>query len=280
MRIREALRAAVHDPDVGAVLVVYVPPVEASADDEIRSALRSCTECDDAHPPVVAVMAHQPTAGEPGDVPVFVDIESAVQAIADARAIARWRAADALRTDRETAEDEWPEPDVPAGPVVLDGVAALHLVALVGRHTPVLDLDSSGVVGCDIRLVDDPLFGMVLVIGVDDPVAEALDDRAHRLAPVSTAGAQRHAGVARCRVGADPRHARPRRRTEGAGRGHQRRQPPAPARTRRDGCRAASRHRVPRRGGRLDPGGDLGNGVGGRRDRGTRSPEAVTHERR
>ena len=30
---------------------------------------------------------------------------------------------------------------------------------------------------------------MVLAVGVDDPVAEALHDRAHRLAPVSTAGA-------------------------------------------------------------------------------------------
>ena len=245
---REALRAAVHDPDVGAVLVVYVPPVEASADDEIRSALRSCTECDDEHPPVVAVMAQQPSTGEPGDVPVFVDIESAVQAIADARSIARWRAADALRADRETEEDDWPEPDVPGGPVVLDGGAAVPLVAQTGRHTPVLDLDSSGVVGCEIRLVDDPLFGMVLAIGVDDPVAEALDDRAHRLAPVTTAGARDMlASLGAVSVLTRGMH-RPRRRAEGAGRGHQRHQPPAPARAWCDGCRPAPCHRAPRRG--------------------------------
>ncbi len=188
---RRALHAAVHDPDVGAVLVVYVPPVEASADDAIRAVLRSCTECgDDAHAPVVAVMARQPAGDEAGDIPVFVDIESAVGAIADARSVARWRDADTLRAARETEDDEWPEPEVPTGPTVLDGASAVRLVTQVGRHAPVLDLDSSGLVGCEVRLVDDPLFGMVLAIGVDDPVASALDDRAHRLAPVSTAGAR------------------------------------------------------------------------------------------
>jgi acyl-CoA synthetase (NDP forming)/GNAT superfamily N-acetyltransferase len=187
---QQALRAAVHDPQTGAVLVVYVPPVEGAADAEVRAALRTCTECDEgAHAPVVAVMAHQPTSGEAGDIPVFVDVESAVQALADVRSMARWRAADALRAARETAEDDWPEPDVPTGPAVLDGAAAIRLVAPLGRHAPVLDLDSSGVAGCEIRLVDDPLFGMVLSVGVDDPVAAALDDRAHRLAPVTTAGA-------------------------------------------------------------------------------------------
>ncbi len=187
---REALHVAIHDPAVGAVLVIYVPPVEASSDVEVRDALAVCTECDDdRHPPVVAVMAQQPRVGGAGDIPVFVDVESAVQAIADARSVARWRDADGLRVARETMDDEWPEVDLPAGPVVLDGGAAAELVGQLGRHAPRLDLESSGVVGCDIRLVDDPLFGMVLVIGVDDPVAEALDDRAHRLAPVSTAGA-------------------------------------------------------------------------------------------
>jgi acyl-CoA synthetase (NDP forming)/GNAT superfamily N-acetyltransferase len=187
---REALKVAVHDPDVGAVLVVYVPPVEAASEAEVRAALRVCTECgDDLQPPVVAVMAQQPTAGDAGDIPVFVDVESAVQAIADARSVARWRDADALRVARETTEGEWPEPDLPRGPAVLHGGAAIRLVGELGRHAPRLDLESSGVAGCDIRLVDDPLFGMVLAVGVDDPVAEALDDRAHRLAPVSTTGA-------------------------------------------------------------------------------------------
>lgn len=187
---RDALRSAVHDPEVGAVLVVYVPPVEASADDELRVALRSCTDCGQArHAPVVAVMGQQPSAGDAGDIPVFVDVESAVQAIADARSVARWRVADALRAARDTAEDEWPEPELPAGPAVLDGPAAVRLLAQVGRHAPALDLDSPGIAGCEIRLVEDPLFGMVLAIGVDDPVAAVLDDRVHRLAPVSTAGA-------------------------------------------------------------------------------------------
>jgi hypothetical protein len=104
--------------------------------------------------------------------------------------MARWREGDALRAAGATDEHEWPEPALPAGPVSLDGPSAVHLVAQVVRHTPVLDLDSSGSAGCEIRLVDDPLFGMVLAVGVDDPVASVLGDRAHRLAPVSTPGAR------------------------------------------------------------------------------------------
>ena len=193
------------------------------------------------HAPVVAVMARQPAGDEAGDIPVFVDVESAVGAIADARSVARWRDADTLRAARETEDDEWPEPEVPTGPTVLDGASAVRLVAQVGRHAPVLDLDSSGLVGCEIRLVDDPLFGMVLAIGVDDPVASVLDDRAHRLAPVVDGRCARHAGVARRRIGPHPRVARPGCRAGGAGRGHQRRQPPAPSRARRDRRRPAPR---------------------------------------
>ncbi len=41
-----------------------------------------------------------------------------------------------------------------------------------------------------LRLVTDPLYGPVVSIGVDDPVAEVLGDRAWRLAPVSPAAAR------------------------------------------------------------------------------------------
>ena len=170
----EAIRARVHDPAVGAVLVVHVPPVEVPSDESVRAALQACTDCGpDAHAPVVAVMARRPSADETGAVPVFVDIESAVGAIADARSMARWRAADAVRAARQADEDEWPEVAAPPGPAVLEGPAAARLVEPAFGASLVLDLDSSGVTGCVIRLVDDPLFGMVLCVGVDDPVAEA-----------------------------------------------------------------------------------------------------------
>jgi acyl-CoA synthetase (NDP forming)/GNAT superfamily N-acetyltransferase len=189
----EALRSCVHDPSVGAVLVVYVPPVEASADDAVRAVMSTCRDCGrEDHAPVVAVMAHQPSPEDVGEVPVFVDVESAVQAIADARSVARWRAADAQRAARGTADDDpfdWPEPELPPGRAALSGAEAMRFVQQVTRASLELDLDSSGAIGLEIRLADDPLFGMVVGIGVDDPVAEALDDRAHRLAPVSAAGA-------------------------------------------------------------------------------------------
>ncbi len=147
--------------------------------------------------PVVAVMAHQPTAGEAGDIPVFVDVESAVQAIADARSVARWRDADALRAARETTEDEWPEPrrhPVPSAPWTTRRCgSSLSSVAIRPLARPRVLGES----GCAIRLVDDPLFGMVVDVGVDDPVAEALDDRALSARPRVHGRGARHAGVPR-----------------------------------------------------------------------------------
>jgi acetyltransferase len=53
-----------------------------------------------------------------------------------------------------------------------------------------IDPESPGTIGCRIRLVEDPLFGPVVIVSVDDPVAEALDDRACRLAPVTVVAAR------------------------------------------------------------------------------------------
>ena len=41
-----------------------------------------------------------------------------------------------------------------------------------------------------MALLDDPLFGPVVSVGADDPVASLLHDRAYRLAPVSVEGAR------------------------------------------------------------------------------------------
>ena len=73
----------------------------------------------------------------------------------------------------------------------------------------VLDLDGSGSVGCEITLLDDPQFGPVVTVAVDDPVAAMLGDRQHRLAPVSLEGARDMlralgAGDALVRGNADP----------------------------------------------------------------------------
>jgi hypothetical protein len=53
-----------------------------------------------------------------------------------------------------------------------------------------VDLTDEFAAGIRVRLVDDALFGPVVIVGVDDAVAELLDDRSYRLAPVSVSGAR------------------------------------------------------------------------------------------
>jgi hypothetical protein len=173
------------------VLVIHVPPIERPSDHEIRAALRSCTECGhDPHAPVVAVLPGPVGPSSPADVPVFADVEEAVHALADAYGITRWRTEAAERM--ATHEEPWLREEVDVagmGPRVEAGAAAAVLTA-AGNCGVVVDPDVVGARGCVIRLVDDPLFGMVVTVGVDDAVAELLSDQSARLAPVTRAVAR------------------------------------------------------------------------------------------
>jgi hypothetical protein len=80
--------------------------------------------------------------------------------------------------------------DIPVDPGVLDGQDAVRVLGEAASSRVVIDLEASGSVGCSIRLDDDPLFGPVVSVAVDDRVAEALGDRAFRLAPVTTEAAR------------------------------------------------------------------------------------------
>lgn len=183
-----AVRDLAHDPSVGAVLAIHVPPIEADSDAGIRAVLGSCRDCgDEPHAPVVAVMAG--SGIDHDDVPVFADVEDAVAALALAHAVAAWRVEDACRSAEEPAE--WPAPTrEPDGPGEWSGEDALGWIREATGWAPQLDLDSAGELGVVIRLVDDPSFGPVVSVGVDDPVADALGDRSHRLAPVTLRGAE------------------------------------------------------------------------------------------
>lgn len=185
----EAMRACAHQADVGAVLVIYVPPIEESVGDDIRSALQTCSGCGELrHVPVAAVMTGVSAPSTPEQVPVYADVETAARALADAWALARWRTDDERRHAAD--DDAWDPLDVTIEPGVLDGQEAVDLLGAVGRGRVVIDLDASGSLGCAIALDDDPLFGPVVSVAVDDRVAEALGDRAYRLAPVSAEAAR------------------------------------------------------------------------------------------
>jgi acyl-CoA synthetase (NDP forming)/RimJ/RimL family protein N-acetyltransferase len=190
----EAIRQRVHDPDVGAVLVIHVPPLEGAADEGIRSALSSCRGCGgDRHAPVVAVLAGGPRRTGSGGVPVFAHVEEAVHALAAAHGIARWRQDDARRSAAAMPwGDDGPDAgvDVPAGPAVLAGEPAGRLLAEAAGLHVLVDVEGAGEGGCAIALVDDALFGPVVSVGADEAVAGLLGDRAYRLAPVTPEGAR------------------------------------------------------------------------------------------
>jgi len=185
-----AVRVALADPEVGAVLVLHATPVEDLGDDDLLHMLESLAVDRTATKPVVAVMSSGLGAGNPQGLPVFEDVEDAVQALASVAWLARWRAADVLNSVRPRVPDEG-QSDPPAlVPGTVGGEAAARLVDGTGMPRIALDLDAAGSIGLVARLADDPLFGPVVMVGLDDPVAEALDDRAHRLAPVSPTGAR------------------------------------------------------------------------------------------
>jgi len=187
----QAIRRRVHDPEVGAVLVIYVPPLEGSADEGIRAALSACRGCDEAvHVPVVAVLAGGPRRTDQGGVPVFADVEDAVHALAAAHGVARWRVDDARRTAAEPWDDDAEAAPVPDGPGILEGEAAGRLVGQATGLRLVVDVEGAGEGGCAVALLDDPLFGPVVSVGADDAVAALLNDRAYRLSPVTVEGAR------------------------------------------------------------------------------------------
>ena len=53
----------------------------------------------------------------------------------------------------------------------VDGAPAARLITAVGHVPVVVDLDSAGATGFAVRLTEDPLFGPVVSVGIDDPIA-------------------------------------------------------------------------------------------------------------
>lgn len=166
--------------DAGLVLVVHVPGADTTA---------SATEGPwrlDQDVPVVAVLPGSPgpRPGPPG-VPVFQDIEDAVLSLAHLSRLAQWRRGQADRVAL---------PPTALAPVHLaagrqSGEALADQLADAGLTPRLRVTAAAGGLAWRVRLTTDPLYGPVVCVGVDDPVAEVLGDRSWRLAPVSAAGA-------------------------------------------------------------------------------------------
>lgn len=169
----EAYRAAVSracaDPSVGAVLVLHVPPAEDPRDAPVRQAVVDAARAQ-RDVPVLGVF---PAEGEVATgLPRFEDVEQAVAALARARGLARWRERPRTTVRTPTVPGDWS-----AGTRV--GRDAALLLGLADVR-----VGAGAALGWRIRAGHDPVYGPIVSVAVDDPVAEALGDRSYRLAPV------------------------------------------------------------------------------------------------
>lgn len=162
----------------GLVLVAHVPGAETTGEET-------------AGPwpvdvPVVAVLPGSSPRSGPEGVPVFQDIEDAALSLAHLARLASWRR---RQTERVTLPPTALAPVIVAVGRLAD--TALAEVLTTGGLTPRLRPVPEPVrPAWRIQVATDPLYGPVVCVGVDDPVAEVLADRAWRLAPVSVAGAR------------------------------------------------------------------------------------------
>jgi acyl-CoA synthetase (NDP forming)/GNAT superfamily N-acetyltransferase len=188
-----AIRAALTDSSVHAVLAIYVPSIEHPSGEEIRTALRRCAshvEEGVARKPIIALMVGGETTDgivAPGDVPIFHDVEDALAALDAVTRYALWRTSPSQTAITVTGGPGAAPGAVAPGPGDYAGEDAMRILPDLNVQ---VDLTDEIAAGIRVHLVDDALFGPVVIVGVDDPVAELLDDRAYRLAPVSLAGAR------------------------------------------------------------------------------------------
>ena len=185
-RYRSELRASLAHPGVGAGLVIHVPPVEGPLDHELLAALQE--ESQATGKPVVAVMqGHGPSTAIVNGIPVFVDVEDAIGALAAMGSLSRWRAE--LAQAPTAPQDVDPEQLVElvrsllqAGHSRLHGASAAQVLRAAG--VPVSAGGRRTGPSCRIALFPDPLFGPVVSVSLDDPAAIALGDISIRLAPL------------------------------------------------------------------------------------------------
>jgi acyl-CoA synthetase (NDP forming) len=199
-----ALREALEDESVGAVVVVFVPPLQRGATDEVARALRAAGA--NSRKPVVStflgvdgVPAPMAASGTsfpaPGSVPSYPSPERAVRALARAVRYAAWR--------------RRPAGTVPElGGLDLDGARAVVGSVLAGDREgrPLTDAESvrllstvglavsaqtpAGAVPVEIGAHDDRSFGVLISFGIGGVATDLLGDRAYAAVPLTVEDAE------------------------------------------------------------------------------------------
>jgi acyl-CoA synthetase (NDP forming)/ribosomal protein S18 acetylase RimI-like enzyme len=164
-----AVSRACADAEVGAVLVLHVPPAEHPHDAPVR---RAAVEAAAAQRDVPVLGVFPAESEVATGLPRFEDVEQAVAALAQARRLARWRARTRATVRTPAVPGEW----APGTRVGREAAALLGLGDV--------QVGAGAALGWRVRAGHDPVYGPLVSVAVDDPVAEALGDRSYRLAPV------------------------------------------------------------------------------------------------
>jgi acyl-CoA synthetase (NDP forming)/RimJ/RimL family protein N-acetyltransferase len=199
-----ALRSAVDDPEVDAVTVVFVPPLQRGAGDDVARAVRAVAATSEK--PVLStflgfegVPAALSAGGTPaparGSVPSYPSPERAVRALARAVRYAAWRSTPL------GVVPELPDADLPAARELVHELLAEspagrelnpHEAAqLVAGFGIVQSLERPAhTVDVELAVVDDPSFGALVSFGVGGVATELLGDTAYAAAPLTTQDAE------------------------------------------------------------------------------------------
>lgn len=196
-----ATRAALADPDVDAVVAVFMPPVSRSEDGYANTLVELSQEFDK---PIIATFLGadglRPSlvrAGEHGvalrDSVPSLPIDRAVAALAQLVRYSHWRSrppgvvptlgdADPERARALVAAALATEPGGGPG----SGVDAVSLLACYGLTVRTDKADpAAGTVATTVEISDDPSFGAVVSFGLSGVPIEVFGDRSYRALPLT-----------------------------------------------------------------------------------------------
>jgi hypothetical protein len=199
----QALRIAVDDPDVDSILVVFVPPLQRTAGQDVADALR--TVAAGSAKPILstflgfegvpdALAAEGESSPARGSVPSYPSPERAVRALARAVRYSAWR------ERPPSSVPELDRIDLPAARALVEGVLAEtpdgreltteETGRLLGSVGIVLSYEAPAeTVEVVFSVFDDRSFGALVSFGIGGVASALLGDTAYAAAPLTTAGA-------------------------------------------------------------------------------------------
>ena len=203
-----AMREALDDPGVDAVVVVFVPPLQRASSEDVAVSLR--TVAAGSGKPVVStflgfegVPGGLAAAGEsspaPGSVPSYASPERAVRALARVCRYAAWRRREPGTVPALEGVDVGAARDLvrgvlaatPVGRELTNEEARMLLGAVGITPAPAGGDPGAGDDGVDVVVAvhDDPSFGALLSFGLGGVATELLGDRAYASVPLTTTDA-------------------------------------------------------------------------------------------